>query len=191
MFSYTFDFHSHTMFSHLGSPKFGRISPASRARKGIKHRTETKTTTGNVSRHIVVTQVLELFYSSTHSQNDALLHRLVHTKLLSGSLDPELDLTPAQRRKALAGRVLELSGAAKLGRGEKSVRTGERNKASKRVREGLLEKEQEKQKVQLEEVRIDWFFLCNLQPITIPRPKIAETITQRSRNFSKICLERS
>ncbi|KAF7355220.1 hypothetical protein MSAN_01437800 [Mycena sanguinolenta] len=77
----------------------------------------------------------------TNVQNDALLHRLVHTKLLSGSLNADLNMTPAHRRKALAGRVLELSGQAKLGKGERSVREGERNKASKRVREGMLDKQ--------------------------------------------------
>lgn len=91
----------------------------------------------------------------TNAQNDALLHKLVHTKLLSGSLDPDLDLTPAQRRKALAGRVLELSGAAKLGKGEKSVREAERNKAGKRVREGIVAKQTERGKKELEEVRLD------------------------------------
>jgi hypothetical protein len=90
--------------------------------------------------------------SSTNAQNDAILHRLVHTKLLSGSLNPDLDMTPAQRRKALAGRVLELSGVAKLGKGERSVREKERNKASKRVREGLVEKQKERAKQELEEV---------------------------------------
>ncbi|KAJ6599148.1 hypothetical protein DFH09DRAFT_1356256 [Mycena vulgaris] len=89
----------------------------------------------------------------TNAQNDALLHRLVHTKLLSGSLNTELDLTPAQRRKALAGRVLELTGQAKLGKGEKSVREGERNKAAKRVREGMLDKQKDRQKQQLEEAK--------------------------------------
>ncbi|KAJ7700000.1 hypothetical protein B0H17DRAFT_273864 [Mycena rosella] len=89
----------------------------------------------------------------TNAQNDALLHRLVHTKLLSGSLNTELDLTPAQRRKALAGRVLELTGQAKLGKGEKSVREGERNKAAKRVREGILDKQKDRQKQQLEEAK--------------------------------------
>ncbi|KAJ7499003.1 hypothetical protein FB451DRAFT_1117853 [Mycena latifolia] len=89
----------------------------------------------------------------TNAQNDALLHRLVHTKLLSGSLNTELDLTPAQRRKALAGRVLELTGQAKLGKGEKSVREGERNKAAKRIREGMLEKQKHRQKQQLEEAK--------------------------------------
>ncbi|KAF7352863.1 hypothetical protein MVEN_01253300 [Mycena venus] len=73
----------------------------------------------------------------TNAQNDALLHRLVHTKLLSGSLS----------------RVLELTGQAKLGKGEKSVRDGERNKAAKRVREGMLEKQKERQKQQLEEAK--------------------------------------
>nr|GAT54055.1 predicted protein [Mycena chlorophos] len=89
----------------------------------------------------------------TNAQNDALLHRLVHTKLLSGSLNAELDLTPAQRKKALAGRVMELSGDAKLGKGEKRVREGERNKASKSVREGLVRKQKERQDRQLEEAK--------------------------------------
>ncbi|KAF8165426.1 hypothetical protein B0H34DRAFT_689143 [Crassisporium funariophilum] len=89
----------------------------------------------------------------TNAQNDALLHKLVHTKLLSGSLDYELDLTPAQRRKALAGRVLELSGEAKLGKGEKSVREAERNKASKRVREGIAGRQKERGVQKLEEAK--------------------------------------
>jgi len=76
----------------------------------------------------------------------------VHTKLLSGSLNPELDLTPAQRRRALSGRISELAGDVRLGRGEKSVREAERNKQAKRVREGLLAKEKERQKAKLEEV---------------------------------------
>ncbi|KAJ7937133.1 hypothetical protein B0H13DRAFT_1944365 [Mycena leptocephala] len=89
----------------------------------------------------------------TNAQNDALLHRLVHTKLLSGSLNADLNLTPAHRRKALAGRVLELTGQAKLGKGEKSVRDGERNKAAKRVREGMLEKQKERHKQKVEEAK--------------------------------------
>ncbi|KAJ7744526.1 hypothetical protein DFH07DRAFT_978443 [Mycena maculata] len=89
----------------------------------------------------------------TNAQNDALLHRLVHTKLLAGSLNADLNLTPAHRRKALAGRILELTGQAKLGKGERSVREGERNKAAKRVREGMLEKQKERQKQQLEEAK--------------------------------------
>jgi len=72
---------------------------------------------------------------------------------LSGSLNPELELTPAQRRKALAGRIAELSDEAKLGRGEKSVRDKERNRASKRVREGLLQKQKERREQELAEVR--------------------------------------
>ncbi|KAJ3883237.1 hypothetical protein F5051DRAFT_392405 [Lentinula edodes] len=86
-------------------------------------------------------------------QNDALLHKLVHTKLLSGSLNSELELTPAQRRKALSGRVIELTGDAKLGRGERSVRLAEHNKASKRVREGLMQKQKERRAAQLQETK--------------------------------------
>ncbi|KAG5343058.1 hypothetical protein C0989_000048 [Termitomyces sp. Mn162] len=89
----------------------------------------------------------------TNAQNDAILHRLVHTKLLSGSLDPDLDMTPAQRRKALAGRVLEVTGAARLGKGETSVRDMDRNKASKRVRDGLKEKQKHRARQRLEEAK--------------------------------------
>jgi len=97
----------------------------------------------------------------TNVQNDALLHRLVHTKLLSGSLNSELQLTPAQRKKALAGRVLEVSGGVKLGKGEKVVREAERNKAAKRVREGLLDKKKEREKKELEEV-FRYLFMSSL-----------------------------
>jgi len=89
----------------------------------------------------------------TNAQNDALLHRLVHTRILSGSLDPELNLTPAQRKKALAGRVLEAAGQAKLGKGERTVRLTERNKAAQRVREGMATKQQERNEKQLEEAK--------------------------------------
>lgn len=89
----------------------------------------------------------------SNAQNDALLHRLVHTKLLSGSLNPALNLTHAQRDKALSGRVSELAGKTKLGKGEVAIRAAERNKASKRVREGLLRKKDEREKQQLEEAK--------------------------------------
>jgi hypothetical protein len=94
----------------------------------------------------------QLTWTSTNAQNDALLHRLVHTQLLSGSLNPELDLTSAQRKKAMEGRILELSGSSKLGRGEKVVRAQERDKASKRVREGLLEKQKQRREKMVQEV---------------------------------------
>ncbi|CAL1702181.1 unnamed protein product [Somion occarium] len=89
----------------------------------------------------------------TNLQNDALLHRLVHTKILSGSLNNDLDLTPAQRRKALAGRVLEAAGKVKLGKGEKAVRSSERNRAAKHVRDGLLSKQKERNEKMLEEAK--------------------------------------
>ncbi|KAF9534833.1 hypothetical protein CPB83DRAFT_830979 [Crepidotus variabilis] len=89
----------------------------------------------------------------TNLQNDALLHKLVHTKLLSGSMNTELDLTPAKKRKAFAGRILELTGDVKLGKGEKEIRVAERNKASKRVREGIAGKQKERSKQELEEAK--------------------------------------
>ncbi|KAI9001166.1 hypothetical protein BD414DRAFT_24507 [Trametes punicea] len=89
----------------------------------------------------------------TNAQNDALLHRLVHTQLLSGSLNPNLDLKPAQRKKALEGRVLEAAGKAKLGKGEAVVRQAERNRAAKRVRDGLMEKQRERHAKKVEEAK--------------------------------------
>ena len=89
---------------------------------------------------------------STNAQNDALLHRLVHTRLLSGSLNPELDLDHAQKGRALAGRILELTGKAKLGRGESTVRLEQRNKAAKRIRDGLTRKQKEREQTAMEEV---------------------------------------
>ncbi|KAH9843809.1 uncharacterized protein C8Q71DRAFT_14238 [Rhodofomes roseus] len=97
----------------------------------------------------------------SNTQNDALLHRLVHTRILSGSLNPELNLTSAQRKKALAGRVLEAAGKAKLGKGERDVRLTERNKAAKRVREGMAAKQQERSEKQLEEAK----HLGNYHPV--------------------------
>jgi hypothetical protein len=95
--------------------------------------------------------------NSTNAQNDALLHRLVHTQLLSGSLNPELNLTSAQRKKALQGRISELAGNSKLGHGEKTVRAKERDKASKHVREGMLEKQ--KQRREKLEQEVDFLFI--------------------------------
>ncbi|OCH93591.1 hypothetical protein OBBRIDRAFT_811049 [Obba rivulosa] len=89
----------------------------------------------------------------SNAQNDALLHRLVHTRILSGSLNPELDLTSAQRKKALAGRVLEVSGQVKLGKGEAAVRAAEHNRAAKRVRDGIAEKQKERGQKELEEAK--------------------------------------
>ena len=101
--------------------------------------------------------ICSLTSNSTNAQNDALLHRLVHTQLLSGSLDPELNLTSAQRKKALEGRVLELAGSSKLGQGEKIVRAKERDKASKCIREGMLEKQKQRREKLLQEV--DFLFV--------------------------------
>ena len=99
----------------------------------------------------VAYQILAL--DSTQASNDLELHRLVHTRLLSGSLNPELNLTPAQRRKALEGRVLELADRAKLGQGEKDVRDAEKKRAALRIREGMKAKQKERDSKKLEEVR--------------------------------------
>ena len=64
----------------------------------------------------------------------------------------ELNLTGAQRRKALEGRVLELAEKTKIGKGESLVRKTERNKAAKRVRIGIETKQKARMKQKLEEV---------------------------------------
>jgi uncharacterized membrane protein YebE (DUF533 family) len=98
-------------------------------------------------------------------QNDTLLHKLIHTKLFSGSLDNKEDLLPDKKRKVLAGRILELTGNARLGKGEQQVYETERKKAAKRVREGIAQKQRQKTKQELEQVRshlilVDRHFEC-------------------------------
>ena len=95
---------------------------------------------------------------SSNTRNDTLLHRLVHTQLLSGSLNPELNMTAARRRKALAGRVLELAGDSKLGKGESEVREDEKTRASKRVRDGMMAKRKERDVNLLNEVCVRYSF---------------------------------
>ncbi|KAI5893771.1 uncharacterized protein SCHCODRAFT_02730497 [Schizophyllum commune H4-8] len=98
----------------------------------------------------------------TNAQNDALLHRLVHTQLL----DPNLsnDSKPSARRTALLGRLHELasaSGAAgkstlkqsRPGMGSKVIKTTERNVHAKAVREGLLRKQKELAARKVEEAK--------------------------------------
>lgn len=93
-----------------------------------------------------------LLSTSTNARNDALLHHLVHTQLLSGSLRADLNLSHAQREKALAGRISELAGSSKLGKGELAVRTDEKNRATKRIRDGMKSKQKERDKTKLDEV---------------------------------------
>jgi len=53
---------------------------------------------------------------------------------------------------------LELTGEAKLGKGEKLVRNAEKNKAAKRVREGLSHKQNVRGKKELEQVSVTFEF---------------------------------
>ena len=85
-------------------------------------------------------------------ENDTLLQRMIHTKLLSGSLDPDLDLTPAQRKKALAGRIEEVAGASKTGKGEDKVRKAEHDRSSKHIRDGIRKKQAKVRAAKLEQV---------------------------------------
>jgi hypothetical protein len=126
-----------------------------------------------------------LTLTSTNAQNDALLHRLVHTQLLSGSLNAELGLTSAQRKKAMEGRILELAGNSKLGQGEKVVRAQERDKASKRVREGLLEKQKQRREKMIQEVIVSVRFTASFLT-ELYRPRTWVIITQLSKRSSRI-----
>jgi hypothetical protein len=57
---------------------------------------------------------------------------------------------------------LELSGAAKLGKGQKYVVEKERKKAAKRVRDGLIEKQKARVKQELEEVSFKLGFALHI-----------------------------
>ena len=120
---------------------------------------------------------------SSNTRNDALLHRLVHTQLLSGSLNPELNMTAAQRRKALAGRVLELAGDSKLGKGERSIRQEERNQASKRVRDGMMAKQKERDVKLLDEVCIRLSYQITISCRYYTRQNLWETIILSSKDY--------
>lgn len=65
---------------------------------------------------------------------------------------------------------MELSGGARLGNGQKSVTEKERNKAAKRVRVGLIEKQKTRVKQELEEVSIE-FTLRIWHPLTLTTTK--------------------
>lgn len=90
-----------------------------------------------------------VFRDSKH--NDRTLFKLIHTKLLTST--SSTDIPAAQRKKTFEGRVWEVAGAAKLGKGETAVRTAEHNKAPKRIRQGIQDKQAERDKKKLEEVR--------------------------------------
>jgi len=113
-------------------------------------------------------------------QHDRELHKLLHTQLLSGSLNQELNMTPAQRRKALEGRVLELAGAAKLGKGDISVRKDEKNKAAKRLRDGMAAKAEIRSQQELEKVGVALYtvYPLRLSHRHYDRPRISEIIIQ-------------
>ncbi|KAG8958305.1 hypothetical protein FRC03_009263 [Tulasnella sp. 419] len=108
--------------------------------------------TGNVKGRATESQESE-DEDGSHAINDRELHKLIHTRVLLGSQQSELKLTPAQRRKAMEGRVLELANSAKLGEGDKTVRQNEKNKAAKHVRDGMKSRQRERDAKELEEAK--------------------------------------
>jgi len=85
----------------------------------------------------------------------------------------------------MEGRVMELAGNTKLGQGEKVVRAQERDKASKRVREGLLEKQKQRREKMIQEVTVPVrFTACILTELYRPRTWVI--ITQLSKRPSRI-----
>jgi len=85
----------------------------------------------------------------------------------------------------MEGRFLELAGNSKLGQGEKVVRAQERDKASKRVREGLLEKQKQRREKMVQEVTVPVRFTASLL-MELYRPRIWVIITQLSKRSSRI-----
>ncbi|KAL1740003.1 hypothetical protein HDZ31DRAFT_77203, partial [Schizophyllum fasciatum] len=78
---------------------------------------------------------------ASNAQNDALLHRLVHTQLLDAASPHSTTTTTARtpsRRTALLGRLHELAAAgARPGSGARAVQAAERAQHARGVREGL------------------------------------------------------
>lgn len=90
-------------------------------------------------------------------KNDVALQRLIHTSLLpSHAQETMLDISGAQRKKSLAGRVLEVSDPShvRLGQGERKVREKERDRAGKKVRDGMMRKKSEREAKTLAEVKL-------------------------------------
>jgi hypothetical protein len=73
----------------------------------------------------------------------------------------------AKRKKSLEGRVLELASAAKLGKGETTIRKQEHSKAPKHIREGIVSKRRERNQTKLEEV--SWSPILFTFVLKIPR----------------------
>jgi hypothetical protein len=84
---------------------------------------------------------------------------MIHTQLLEGSLDHDLNLTPAQRRKALAGRVEEVAGTSKVGKGEQKVRKLEHDRTSRKIRDGVKAKKNKIFAAKLEEVLLSKHYM--------------------------------
>ncbi|KAG8858585.1 hypothetical protein FRB91_009646 [Serendipita sp. 411] len=88
-------------------------------------------------------------------ENDRTLYKLIHSKLLTTSLDDPLalDVRSSKKKKSLEGRVLEVANAAKIGKGEVNVRRKEHAKAPRRIREGIEKKKKEINHMKLQEAK--------------------------------------
>ncbi|KAG8818798.1 hypothetical protein FRC17_010703 [Serendipita sp. 399] len=87
--------------------------------------------------------------------NDRSLYKLIHTRLLTTSLDDPLalDLKGSKKKKSLEGRVLEVANAAKLGKGETTVRKQEHAKVPRKIREGMEKRRKELKQMKLQEAK--------------------------------------
>jgi hypothetical protein len=126
--------------------------------------------------------------TSTHRrenvENDRTLYKLIHTKLLTATLDRPSDMPGAKHKKSLEGRILEVASAAKIGKGETTVRKEEHNKVPKHIREGIKAKRKDRHEKRIEEV---WFHsLISAWVLTIQsRQRTWEIIILLSNAFSR------
>jgi len=95
-------------------------------------------------------------------ENDRTLYKLIHTKLLTATLDRPSDMAGAKHKKSLEGRILEVASAAKIGKGETTVRKEEHNKVPKHIREGIKAKRKDRVQKRIEEVCFATRSLCNI-----------------------------
>jgi hypothetical protein len=95
-------------------------------------------------------------------ENDRTLYKLIHTKLLTATLDRPSDMPGAKHKKSLEGRILEVASAAKIGKGETTVRKEEHNKVPKHIREGIKAKRKDRVQKRIEEVSLSARSLSNI-----------------------------
>ena len=87
--------------------------------------------------------------------NDTLLQNLIHNQLLN-PLNLDIELKASRKQKAVAGRILELTGRAKTGKGDSVLSRTERNRIPRKIRDGMDRKRRERAVKELRNVKLPY-----------------------------------